>query len=134
LEGSKEEIALVDQGHEVPVHGELNIILRGFSGGGCSASKRKKYTRKVMTVKARRSDQPVEPDLCFTSADLGDMVPHEDDPIVISVVTVGRRVHRVLIDQGSSSDVMFWVTFNNLQLFPDQLRPYDGCLFGFAGN
>jgi len=62
------------------------------------------------------------------------MVPHEDDPVVISVVTVGRRVHRVLIDQGSSIDVMFWVTFNNLQLPPDQLRPYDGCLFGFVGD
>ena len=30
--------------------------------------------------------------------------------------------------------MMFWVTFNNLQLSPDQLRPYDGCLFGFAGD
>jgi len=27
---------------------------------------------------------------------------------------------------------MFWVMFNNLQLSPDQLRPYDGCLFGFS--
>ena len=60
------------------------------------------------------------------------MVPHEDDPVVISVVTVGRKVHRILIDQGSSTDVMFWVTFNNLWLLPDQLRPYDGCLYGFA--
>jgi len=29
---------------------------------------------------------------------------------------------------------MFLVTFNNLQLSPDQLRPYDGYLFGFAEN
>jgi len=27
---------------------------------------------------------------------------------------------------------MFWSTFNKLQLSPDQLRPYDDCLFGFA--
>ena len=33
-EGSKEEIASTDQGQEVPVHGELNTISRGFSGGG----------------------------------------------------------------------------------------------------
>jgi len=25
-------------------------------------------------------------------------------------------------------------TFNKMQLSPDQLRPYDGCLYGFAGN
>jgi len=40
----------------------------------------------------------------------------------------------VLVDQGSSADVMFWPTFNKLQLSPDQLRPYTGCLYGFAGD
>jgi len=54
--------------------------------------------------------------------------------MVISVVTVGRKVHRVLVNQGSSADVMFWSTFNKLQLSPDQLRPYTGCLYGFAGD
>jgi len=29
---------------------------------------------------------------------------------------------------------MFWSTFNKLQLSPDQLRPYTGCLYGFAGD
>ena len=43
-------------------------------------------------------------------------------------------MHRVLVDQGSSADVMFWSTFNKLQLFPEQLRPYTDCLYGFAGD
>ena len=43
-------------------------------------------------------------------------------------------VHRVLVDQGSSADVMFWPTFEKLQLSPDQLKPYGGCLYGFAGD
>jgi len=85
-------------------------------------------------VEAQELDQPAEPDLCFTKVDLRDVVPHEDDPIVISVVIVGRRVHKVLIDQESSTNVMFWAAFNKLQLSPDQLRPYDGYLFGFAGD
>jgi len=49
-----------------------------------------------MAEEARGSDQPVEPNFCFTKADLGDVVLHEDNPVVISVVTVGRRVHFVL--------------------------------------
>jgi len=133
-EGSKEELQSVDQRHEVPVHGEINIISVGFSGGGCTASQRKRYAREVMTIEAGEPDQPDEPDLCFTKTNLRDVVPHEDDPVVISVVIVGRRVHWVLIDQGSSADVIFWVTFNKLQLSSDQLRPYDGCLFGFTGD
>ncbi|XP_068492062.1 uncharacterized protein [Phaseolus vulgaris] len=54
--------------------------------------------------------------------------------MVISVVTAGRKVHHVLVDQGSSTNVMFWTTFNKLQLSLDLLRPYTGCLYGFAGD
>ena len=73
-------------------------------------------------------------DITFTKGDLRDIVPHDNDPIVISLVTAGRTVHRVLVDQGSSTDVMFWPTFERLQLSPDQLRPYGGCLYGFVGD
>jgi len=61
----------------------------GFLRGGCTASQRKKYAREVMVVEAREP----EPDLYFTKADLQEVVPHDNDPVVISVVTVGRRVH-----------------------------------------
>jgi len=38
------------------------------------------------------------------------------------------------VDQGSSTDIMFWTTFNKLQLSPDMLRLYGGCLYGFVGD
>ena len=79
-------------------------------------------------------DQTPDVDLVFTKADRQDVIPHDNDSVVISLVTARRRVHRVLIDQGSSTDVMFWSTFNKLQLSPNQLRPYMGCLYGFAGD
>ena len=85
-------------------------------------------------MEARRPNHPPEIALCFTRSDLEYVVPHENDPVVIPVVGVERNVHRFLIDQGSSVDVMFWLTFNSLQLCPDQLRPYDGCLIGFVGD
>ena len=79
-------------------------------------------------------DDSLDIDLAFTRADLHDVVPHDNDPVVISVVTAGRKVRRVLVDQGSSTDVMFWSLFNKLQLSPDLLRPYTRCLYGFAGD
>jgi len=121
------------QQHEVPIHGEIHTIAGGFSGGGCTASQRKKYARSVMSVEAFEDHAP-DVDITFTKEDLRDVVPHDNDPIVISLVTAGRMVHRVLVDQGSSADVMFWPTFKKLQLSPDQLRPYGGCLYGFAGD
>jgi len=111
LEADQEEpkgaIALRDQVHEIPIHRELNTISGGFSRGRSSTSKRKRYVREVMSLEVNRLDHPSEPDLCFTSSNFEDMVPHKDDSVVISVLTVGRKVHRVLIDQGSSTDVMF---------------------------
>ena len=123
-----------DKGHEMPVHGEIHTISGGFSGGGYTASQRKKYARAVTMVEVQEADLTLDIDLVFTKANLRDVVPHDNDPVVISVVTTRRKVHRVLMDQGRSTDVMFWLTFNKLQLSPDQFRPYTGCLYGFSGD
>ena len=106
-----------EQAHEMPVLGEVHIIAGGFSRGGPTASQRKKYARGVNSIEERIS---------------GD--PWESNPVVISIVKAGRKVHRVLVDQGSFADVMFLSTFNKLRLSPDLLRPYTGCLYGFADN
>jgi len=68
--------------------------------GGGTASQRKRYARSVMSVAGQvAGDDPVDVDLTFTRANLHDVVPHDNDPVVISVVTAGRKVHRVLVDQ-----------------------------------
>jgi len=123
-----------DEAHEMPIHGEVHTISGGFSREGSTTSQRKRYVRSVNSVAEEGLDDPWESNLVFTKANLHDVVPHDNDPVVISVVTAGRRVHRVLVDQGNSADVMFWSTFNKLQLSPDLLRPYTGCMYGFAGD
>jgi len=112
-----------EQTHETPVLDEVHTIAGGFSGGGPTASQRKKYARGVNSIEERISGEPWESDLVFTRGDLRDVVPHDNDPVVISIVTAGRKVHGVLVDQGSSADVMFWSTFNKLRLSPEILRP-----------
>jgi len=138
LVGSSEAAALAtsaeNQAQEMPIHGEVHTISGDFSGGGCTASQRERYMRSVMSVAKQWADDSLDIDHTLTKADLHDVVPHDNDPVVISVVTVGRKVHRVLEDQGSLVNIMFWSTFNKLQLSPDLLRPYTGCLYGFAGE
>ncbi len=118
-EEPKGEATSMDQTHETPIHGDLNTIARGFYGGGNSTSKCKQYVWAVMSLYTRRFDCLTEPSLCFTSFDLKDVFTHEEDPMVISVVTVGRKVHRVLIDQGSLADVMFSGMVTNLKISSD---------------
>jgi len=133
-EEPKEETTSPEKTHETQILGDLDTIVSGFSGEGSSASKRKRNVRAVMSLDTRRFDQSIELSLCFTNSDLEDVFPHEDDPVVISVITVGRKVPKVLIDQGSSADILFWETFANLQISLDQLKPYDGCLVSFADD
>jgi len=123
-----------DQAHEMSIHREVHTISGGFSGRGCTASQRQRYVRSVNSVAGEGLDDSLDIDLAFTKPHLRDVVPHDNDPVVISVVTARRRVHRVLVDQGSSVDVMFWSTFNKLQLSPYLMRPYTGCLYDFAGD
>jgi len=58
------------QGHEMPVHGEIHTISRGFSGRGCTTSQWIKCARAVMTVEMQEADQAPDIDLIFTKADL----------------------------------------------------------------
>ncbi|XP_068477239.1 uncharacterized protein [Phaseolus vulgaris] len=103
LVGSSTAAALAvpeeDQAHEMPIHREIHTISGGFSGGGCTTSQRKRYARSVMSVAGQVAvDDLVDVDLAFTRTDLHDVVPHDNDPVVISVVTARRKVHRVLVD------------------------------------
>jgi len=81
-----------DQAHEMPIHGEIHTIADRFSSGGCTSSQRKRYARSVMSVEEQAADDLLDVDLTFTRADLRDDVPHDNDPVVISVVIAGRKM------------------------------------------
>jgi len=133
-EEPKGETTSSEQTLETPILGDLNTIAGGFSVGGSSTSKCKRYAQAVMSVGSRRSGRSTEISLCFINFDLEDVFHHEDNLLVIFIITIGKKVHKVLTDQESSTDVMFCGTFANLQVSLDQLRPYDGCLVSFAGD
>jgi len=51
-----------------------------------------------MTLETRKSEASTVSSLSFAASFSEDVFPHEDDSIVISVITMGRVVHRVLVD------------------------------------
>uniref|UniRef100_A0A151UII5 Uncharacterized protein n=1 Tax=Cajanus cajan TaxID=3821 RepID=A0A151UII5_CAJCA len=118
--------------HQQAVHGDFNTIAEGFAGGGPTSATRKRYSHSVLSV----SDwmRPTRPTITFSDADLEGVSPHEDDPIVISAIVMGYNVKRVLVDQGSSADIMFWEAFVGMKIPTDRLMPYAGTLVGFVGD
>ncbi|KAK2409009.1 hypothetical protein QL285_044467 [Trifolium repens] len=114
----------------------VNIIAGGFAGGGNSNNARKRYVRKLEreSIVVGHVSFPPAPDLSFSPKDATDIVPHDDDPLVIQVQILNCDVKRVLIDSGSSADIMYWDAFKAMQLSGEQLQPYHGTLVGFTGD
>ncbi|RDY13815.1 hypothetical protein CR513_01209, partial [Mucuna pruriens] len=54
--------------------------------------------------------------------------------MVISVVVAEYKVERVLIDQGSSTNILYWSIYKKLGLKLTDMEPYVGKLYGFAGE
>ena len=95
------------------------MISGGFVRGGESSLARKAQLRsfrsgetlevQVMS-KLPRSDTTIT----FSNANLeGCKHPH-DDLLVIRVVVANKTVHRVLIDNGSSTDIIFVLAFDKM--------------------
>ena len=45
--------------------------------------------------------------------------PTQDDPMVVTIVLVGWIVQRTLIDQGSSTKILYWSIFEKLDVSHD---------------
>ncbi|RDX72787.1 hypothetical protein CR513_47678, partial [Mucuna pruriens] len=60
--------------------------------------------------------------------------PKHDEPMVISVMVVEYKVERVLIDQGSSTNILYWSTYMKMGLKPIDMESCTGKLYGFVGE
>ncbi|GFZ19195.1 hypothetical protein Acr_27g0009340 [Actinidia rufa] len=72
--------------------------------------------------------------ITFNNDDLrGVHLPH-DDALVVSTVIANFNVQRILIDNGSSADILFISAFEKMKVGPDKLHPFHTPLIGFGGN
>ena len=59
--------------------------------------------------------------------------PH-NDPLVIMLTIEGFNTKRILVDNGSSVDIIYLPAFQQLKLNPGRLRPFDSPLVSFSGD
>ena len=59
--------------------------------------------------------------------------PH-NDPLVIMLTIERFNTKRILVDNGSSADIIYLPTFQQLKLDPRRLRPFDSPLVSFNGD
>ena len=115
------------------------MIVGGFAGGGESSSARKDHlcsirSGEVIEVQAVSKLPRLDTAITFSDSDLeGCQHPH-DDPLVIKVVVANKTIHRVLVDNGSSADIIFASAFDKMGIGREKLEPASIHLRGFSGE
>ncbi|XP_024037019.1 uncharacterized protein LOC127898886 [Citrus sinensis] len=120
-------------------------LYRTLIEGGSAAGESGK-SRKNLALQARHELDG--PEINLTSQSQGSMVRDiliifsKDDArgvhhlhcnvLVATLPVVNKRLHRILIDNGSSADILFLSTFARMGLERSQLKPYTTPLHGFA--
>ena len=115
------------------------MISGGFAGGGESSSARKAHLRSLRSADMGEiqvvSKLPrIDTTITFSDSDLeGCQHPH-DDPLVVRVIVANTTVHRVLVDNGSSADIIFASAFDKMGIGREKLEPFNAHLRGFSGE
>ena len=102
-----------------PPFGEIHVISGGFAGGGESSSARKVHLRSIrsgetLEVQTVFKLPRLDTTITFSDFDMeGCQHPH-DDPLVIKTIVANKTIHRVLVDNESSADIIFASAFDKM--------------------
>ena len=70
----------------------------------------------------------------FSREDKIGTIQHHDDALVITFRTGGYDVKRVMVDQGSTAEIMYPDLYKGLSLRVEDLTPYNSPLVSFEGK
>ena len=116
--------------------GEIRVIIGGTSAGQSSKS-RKTYLKVVHNVQlSGRPPTMKKVDvqaITFTEEDAGKVHHPHDDAIVTTLLIADYTTRRVLIDNGSSANILYYPAFQQRRLGRDQLHLINSPLVGFGG-
>ncbi|XP_043687762.1 uncharacterized protein LOC122638979 [Telopea speciosissima] len=112
---------------------EITTIFGGPGMGGETSYSRKQYARNVLqietTAKRRRATYPIT----FFNEDLADIQTPHDNALVIKMVIANCVVGRILVDNGSSVDILYYDAFEKMLLKSEMLKRVESPLYGFNG-
>ena len=59
--------------------------------------------------------------------------PH-DDALILSIQVGDYNTHRVLVDKGSSADILYYLSFQQMRIDKERLVSTNASLVGFGGT
>ena len=114
------------------------MIVRGTTTTGSSKKARKTYLRMVQNVQLMGSvpkiAQRESPIIGFSEEDARRLHHPHDDALVVSICVGDYNVHRMLVDNGSSADILYYPAFQQMGIDRTRLIPTNASLVGFGGT
>ncbi|CAL1413287.1 unnamed protein product [Linum trigynum] len=104
--------------------------IRTITGG--EPNRKKKCKGQASDTWCMKIAKQEGPDLSFTSQDYPPEGPSEN-PLVINIQVEGYKVFRVLVDSGSSADILFYSCWRQMQAPPEVMKASEAQLVGFSG-
>ena len=80
--------------------------------------------------KIARKESPI---IGFLEEDAKHLHHPHDDALVVSIRIEDYNMHRVLVDNGSSADILYYPTFQQMGIGRERLIPTNASLVGFGG-
>ncbi|KAL0336366.1 UNVERIFIED_CONTAM: hypothetical protein Sradi_4848500 [Sesamum radiatum] len=123
----------------LPTAGVIAVISRGPTGGD-SANVKKALARATMgnhwqaLIQVYNVNSENQEEISFNSQDMDPMRNQNNDALVISTTLANFLVKKVLVDSGSSVDIMFYDAYVQLGIDNAQLRKVNNPLTGFSGE
>ena len=100
--------------------------------------KRKTYLRMVQNVQLTGSvpkmAQRESPIIGFSEEGARRLHHPHDDALVVSIRIEDYNMHRVLVDNGSSTDILYYLTFQQMGIGRERLIPTNASFVGFGGT
>ncbi|XP_021770723.1 uncharacterized protein LOC110734903 [Chenopodium quinoa] len=114
----------------------IYAIAGGFTGGGPTIRGTRDYVRRlnVNTVDEGQASKDTFPDVLITEKDRGKVRRPHDDPIVIECKIANQKVGRILINTGSSSDLISHKCLAKLKYKPSSMTLVSHPLVKFGGG
>ena len=98
-----------------PLVGDIRMIIGGTATTGLSKKPRKTYLRMVQNVQLTGSIPKIArrkgPIIGFLEEDARRLHHPPDDALVVSIRVRDYNMHRVLVDNGSSADILYYPAF-----------------------
>lgn len=101
--------------------------------GNCLYVKKAPMTSLVVNMISPHK-APSMPHITFTSHDFRAIDPIQDNPMVISVEITNYIVKNTLVDQGSSTNILFWNTFKKMEIPESEILLHDDPLLNFTSE